>query len=504
MAKNSILVSALVLAFAATAEGSVFAFVDPGNLTATEGQLFTEALHTANGTSPTTLCFAPSNQPVFPVQGLTLVGTSCTITGTPTTPGTYTVTVDGANGGATAQITIHITVNAATTPPPTTTPQFVYLLPHWAAFGGWVTLWSIVDTSLAPNQCGIELIGPDGQPISLETTAGTGNFIGPIDIAPWGTLEIVAGSPGGSVTSGASTVACIGSANVSETYTFVDASGIKQTAVSVLPTVAGSNAVFQANAFTGVAVWNSHPTKSLGTTVYTYDVNGNLVGTAAMTVPPLSKSIFNLNQVIKPALATTFVGSAQVVGDNRRMHVVVVGVQGNGAGGFTTFNDPVMSSSTPFSSYSGVYSVPNGQTGSLLINNLVPAGNGPDTIFFAGTAVSGSSSGPVTAIYNPRDGKLYLDFGVMGGSTPGALSNAAAALTQESDASFAGSLYTYTGPTTIKAGSLTLDGGNEIGVCYEKLGCNAADKIGPAGKAQCKQGGNKSWLGPGGVCVSPL
>ena len=54
-------------------------------------------------------------------------------------------------------------------------PPFSVDLSHFAAFAGWNTIWSIINTSPGPNQCTLTTVGPDGKPLSLTTTAGTGS-----------------------------------------------------------------------------------------------------------------------------------------------------------------------------------------------------------------------------------------------------------------------------------------------------------------------------------------
>ena len=86
-----------------------------------------------------------------------------------------------------------------------TGPGFSVDLAHWAANGGWNSRWSVVNTSASPLSCTLDLVGPDGQPVSLNTTAGSGNSIS-FTVAQGGTTIIQAGGAAGSVQSGASTM----------------------------------------------------------------------------------------------------------------------------------------------------------------------------------------------------------------------------------------------------------------------------------------------------------
>lgn len=131
-----------------------------------------------------------------------------------------------------------------------TGPALSVDMPHWAANGGWGSRWSVVDTSFGPLACALSIRGPDGQPLSLDTTAGTGSSVS-FTVAQGGTALIQAGGAAGSVQSGSSTVDCDGTFAADVTYTWMPA-GVALTEVSVLPAGQFNNFILAANAFTGI------------------------------------------------------------------------------------------------------------------------------------------------------------------------------------------------------------------------------------------------------------
>src|SRR5258708_138734 len=133
----------LALLFAAKpAVGGVTIVTPPADkTTGTQGVTFSLQLQLTRTTQPTSTCFLPSTVKTFPVPGLAVNGTLCVIRGIPAEAGTFSVTIDAANGSKTTSITFTITIVPASGPPQT----FRVNLPHWAAFGGWVSDWSIVN-----------------------------------------------------------------------------------------------------------------------------------------------------------------------------------------------------------------------------------------------------------------------------------------------------------------------------------------------------------------------
>ena len=111
----------------------------------------------------------------------------------------------------------------------------------WAANGGRNSRWSVVNTSANPLSCTLDLVGPDGQPVSLNTTAGSGNSI------PFAA---------GSVQSGASSVSCSGAFVADVTYSWMP-NGVALTEVTVPPRNRFLNHVLAANAFTGLAMYEA-------------------------------------------------------------------------------------------------------------------------------------------------------------------------------------------------------------------------------------------------------
>jgi hypothetical protein len=147
-------------------------------------------------------------------------------------------------------------------------------LAHWAANGGWSSVWSVVDTSFGPLGCTLSIHGPDGKPLSLVTSAGSGSSI-IFTVAQGGAAQIQAGSATGPVQSGSSTVSCDGAFTADLTYTWMPA-GVALTEVSVLPVGRFSNYVFAANAFTGIALYE--PGSNAATAmVSANDLSGKLV-----------------------------------------------------------------------------------------------------------------------------------------------------------------------------------------------------------------------------------
>src|SRR5262249_51198223 len=79
-----------------------------------------------------------------------------------------------------------------------TGPGFAVNIPHWAANGGWSSSWSVLKASGNPLSCTLDLVGPVGQVLSLNTSVGNGNSL-PFNVAQGGRAIIQAGGAGSSV-----------------------------------------------------------------------------------------------------------------------------------------------------------------------------------------------------------------------------------------------------------------------------------------------------------------
>jgi hypothetical protein len=328
-------------------------------------------------------------------------------------------------------------------------PSFSVDLSHFAAFGGWNTLWSVVNTSPGPNQCTLTIVGPDGKPLSLTTTAGTGSSIN-IGVALGGSAVIQAGGPTGSVVTGASNVTCTATFIASLRYQWMPA-GVVETQVSVGPTNPFINHVFAANAYTAISMYDPDTTAAAAT-ITACDLNGNTVGSATATVPALGKTIGNLNVLI-PTLPSSFEGKVAITA-NDGIEVVALDVTPGAAGSFVLGNVPVVHYNPQSSSYSGTYNFisgpQSGQTGTFTITNISPVGDLFGEATYLGTASNTTISGPVNVVeYN--NGQVFLRF--MAAFTP--LAHAGGALTQESDGSFSGALY-MEGTTGSSIASVTI------------------------------------------------
>src|SRR5215813_11620178 len=313
-------------------------------------------------------------------------------------------------------------------------PGFSVDLSHFAAFGGWNTIWSIINTSLGPNQCTLTIVGPDGQPLSLTTTAGTGSSIN-VGVALGGSAFIQAGGPMGSTLTGASNVTCTAAFIANLRYQWMP-TGVVETQVSVGPTNPFINHVFSANAYTGISMYDPD-TAAASATITAYDLNGNTVGSAAATVPALGKTIGNLNKLI-PTLPSSFQGKVAITA-NDGIEVVALDVT-PGAGSFVLGNVPVVHYNPQGSSHSGTYNFisgpQSGQTGTFTITNISPVGDLFGEASYLGTASNTTVAGPVN-IVEFNNGQVFVRF--MGAFTP--LAHAGGALTQQSDGSFSGTLY---------------------------------------------------------------
>ena len=334
----------------------------------------------------------------------------------------------------------------------TTGPGFSVDLAHWAANGGWSSQWSVVNTSFGPLACALIIDGPDGQPVSLDTTAGSGSSIA-FAVAPGGTGQIQAGSADGDVQSGSSAVQCDGTFAADVTYTWMP-DGVALTEVSVLPVGRFIKYKLAANAFTGIALYDPSTTDA-NATVTASDLNGNLVGSATVTVPALGKTTVNLNQLVTD-LPVSFEGSVTIELDNP-IELVAIDVTPGANGSFVLGNVPVIGYNPQPSSFSGTYhflSGPlNGQTGTLSISASSPVGNLFGSSSYLAIATIGLSSGTVS-LAEMNNGTALIHFSNSG--SLGNLTGAVAALTQLSDGSYSGSI-SVQAPTGLSVGTMTVE-----------------------------------------------
>jgi len=316
-----------------------------------------------------------------------------------------------------------------------TGPAFAVDRAHWVANDGWNSRWTVVNTSANPLSCTLDLVGPDGQAVSLNTTAGSGNSI-PFNVPQGGTTIIQAGGAAGSAQSGASSVTCSGAFVADVTYSWMP-NGVALTEVTVPPRNRFLNHVLAANAFTGLAMYEPDTNPSTAT-VTAFDLNGNQVGSATTTVPALGKNVFNLINLITN-LPRSFEGKVLITASNP-LEVVTIDVTPGANGSFVLGNVPLIGYNTVSSSFSGTYNFVSGpragQTGSLTISNISPIGNLFGAAAFLATATSGSVTGGVNAVVK-NNGTVFLNF--FNKFTP--LANAGAALTQLPDGSFSGSVF---------------------------------------------------------------
>ena len=313
-------------------------------------------------------------------------------------------------------------------------PGFNVDLSHFAAGGGWNSIWSVVNTSLGANQCTLTLVGPDGKLLSLATTAGTGSSIN-FGVAEGGTAVVQAGGSTGSLQSGSSNVTCTAAFIANLRYQWMP-TGVVETQVSVGPTNPFINHVLAANAYTGISMYDPD-TAAAGVTITAFDLNGNTVGSATATVPALGKTIGNLNQLITK-LPSSFEGKVAITA-NDGIEVVALDATPGAAGSFVLGNVPVVSYNPQASSYSGTYNFISGplsgQTGTFTITNISPVGTLFGESTYLGTASNATVGGPVNVVeYN--NGQVFLRFL---GAFP--LAHAVGALTQQSDGSYSGTLY---------------------------------------------------------------
>ena len=314
-------------------------------------------------------------------------------------------------------------------------PGFSVDLSHFAAGGGWNSIWNVVNTSPGPNQCTLTIVGADGKPLSLTTTAGTGSSVD-FSVAVGGTAVIQAGGATGSLQSGASNVTCSATFVANLRYQWMP-NGVVETQVSVGPTNPFISHVIAANAYTGISMYDPD-TAAAGVTITAFDLNGNKVGSATATVPALGKTIGNLNQFIT-TLPSSFEGKVTIT-SNDAIEVVAIDVTPGANSSFVLGNVPVVSYNPQASSYSGTYSFVNGplsgQTGTFTITNISPVGTLFGEATYLGTASNGTVAGPVNVVeYN--NGQVFLRF--MQAFTP--LAHAGGAVTLQSDGSFSGTLY---------------------------------------------------------------
>jgi hypothetical protein len=324
-------------------------------------------------------------------------------------------------------------------------------LAHWAANGGWSSVWSVVDTSFGPLGCTLSIHGPDGKPLSLVTSAGSGSSI-IFTVAQGGAAQIQAGSATGPVQSGSSTVSCDGAFTADLTYTWMPA-GVALTEVSVLPVGRFSNYVFAANAFTGIALYE--PGSNAATAmVSANDLSGKLVGTATLTVPALGKTIANLNKLITD-LPSSFVGSVTVALDHG-VELVAIDVTPGADGSFVIGNVPVVAFNAQPPNFSGTYHFLSGplagKTGTFSLTGMSPIGSLFGSASYLAIATSGSSTDQVT-IDEMNNGLGVVHF-FNSSSFP--LAGGIAGVAQQSDGSYAGSIY-VPGATGGSVGTVTVN-----------------------------------------------
>lgn len=427
--------SCILLACAVSAAAQTFTVGPTPNQTFGVGQSVSLTITTSGGTATVSCILASNSQPL--PAGLKLTG--CLIIGTPTTPGTSTITIDAISGAQTASETFTITVNAGTTPPP---QNFKVNLPHWAAFGGWLTDWSIVNVWGEANPCTLYIYGPSGQPLSVGTSIGTGSTLS-FSIALNGTAEITAGGGGGTLLTGSSNVTCVYPVYAKLIYTFLDASGEALTAVSVLPSSPFTTFVFEANALTGIALENIG-SETVTVSITAFDTTGKIVGAGTRMVQ-FGKLVFNLNQVI--TLDPSFFGSVKIVASLATVKAAVVGVQAGAAGGFVLDGEPPLAFNAQpsfaclFNFLAGSL---KGVSGTVEINSPVAYGNGAaGAAYYWATAITGSSTG--TALLISHDGNMFLEFG----TGLSQLSGAAAALTTSTSGPLTGAVSVQSNTGTI-------------------------------------------------------
>jgi hypothetical protein len=333
----------------------------------------------------------------------------------------------------------------------TTGPGFSVDLAHWAANGGWSSQWSVLNTSFGPLACTLNINGPDGQPLSLETTAGTGSAV-PFAVAPGGTAKIQAGSAAGEVQDGSSAVQCDGTFLADVTYMWMP-QGVALTEVSVLPVGRFTSYKFAANAFTGIAFYD--PTTTAATAmVSANDLSGKLVGSATVTVPALGKTTLNLNQLLTN-LPSSFEGSVTITLD-KSIEIVAIDVIPGANGSFVLSNVPVIGYNPQPSSVSGALSFLSGPlkglTATFSISALSPVGNLFGASSYNGIATIGSSSGTVNVV-EMNNGTLFVHFS--NSDSLGNLTGAVAAATQLPDGSYSGSI-SVQAPTGGSVGTITV------------------------------------------------
>lgn len=311
---------------------------------------------------------------------------------------------------------------------------FAVDLSHWAANGGWQSRWSVLNTSANPLSCTLDLVGPDGQPLILSTTAGNGSSI--LFTVPLGGTTIVeAGGAGGTAQSGSSTVSCSGAFVANVTYAWMPG-GVALTEVTVPPTAPFLKHALAINAFTGLALF-APGTNPSTVVIDAFDLNGNQVGSANVTVPPNGKNIFNLNTVIT-SLPHTFHGSISIAASHP-LEVVAIDVTPGANNSFVLGNVPVIGYNPWSSSLSGTYAFVSGprsgQSAALTINSISPVGNLLGAASFQAVVTSGSVTGTANVV-NMNGGTAFLSFS--DDFTP--LAGGSAALTQLSNGSFSGSV----------------------------------------------------------------
>jgi len=331
-----------------------------------------------------------------------------------------------------------------------TGPGYAVNLPHWAANGGWNSRWSVLNASADPLSCTLNLVGPDGKVVSLNTTAGNGNSI-PFTVPRVGRTIIQAGDASGSVESGSSSVSCSGGFLADVTYAWMP-NGVALTEVTVPPRGRFFNHALAANALTGLALYDPDPTNPSTATITAFDLNGNRVSSGTATVPASGKNAINLNNLITN-LPSSFEGSVSIKASNP-LAVVAIDVTPGANGSFVLGNVPVVGYNNGASTLSGTYNFVSGpragQSGNLTTSNFSPVGNLFGSVTFLATATSGSVTGGMT-VEVMNNGTAFAHF--FNNFTP--LSNGGAALTQLPDGSYSGSVF-IPEATGISVGTITL------------------------------------------------